>query len=170
MRVWMVLALLPLAGCAGLGRLKDEARQTTAVISDPLEAHWSSTTLESAPTPQQRKILERARVETITGEVVDVSCFLQLGKRGEAHIVCGQKCVRSGQPVGVLTDKERLYLIMPEEHHPRRDGQLSVKERFGDLMGQRIQVSGMVTEYHGNLAMFVTSPPAPAPAKPPPAE
>lgn len=159
---WVGLLMLPLAGCVSLNRLKDETSQTTAVISDPLEAHWSSTTLEAASTPKYRKILEHGHVETITGEVVDVSCFLQLGKRGEAHIACGQKCVRNGQPVGVLTDKGRLYLIIPEEHHPRRDGQVSVKDRFAELMGKRVKVSGMVTKYNDNLAMFVTTPPPPS--------
>gem|GEM_PF-5458377 len=168
--VWTGLLMLGLAGCMSLSRLKDETLQTTAIISDPLEAHWSSTTLEAASTPQHRKILEHGHVETITGEVVDISCFLQLGKRGEAHIACGQKCVRNGQPVGVLTDKGRLYFVMPEEHHPRRDGQVSVKDRFADLMGKRIKISGMVTKYNDILAMFVTSPPAPVAAEPQPAQ
>ncbi len=167
---WVGLLLLPLAGCMSVNRLRDETPQATTAISDPLEAHWSSTTLEAASTPQHRRILEHGHVETITGEVVDVSCFLQLGKRGEAHVACGQKCVRNGQPVGVLTDKGRLYLIMPEEHHPRRDGQVSVKDRFAELMGKRIQVSGMVTKYNDILAMFITSPPAPAAAEPQPSQ
>ena len=145
------------AGCMSLGRLTgpQDVQQPVIVVSSPVEPAWTPTTWESVSTPQHRKVLERAEVRTITGEVVDVSCFLQLGKRGEAHISCGQKCVRNGQPIGILTDEERLYLVIPEEHHPRRDGQVSIKERFADLMAKRVRVSGMVTEYKEHRTIFV---------------
>ena len=144
-------------GCMSLGRLAgpQDVQQPVIVVSSPVEPRWTVTTWESVSTPGHRKVLERAEVRTITGEVVDVSCFLQLGKRGEAHVPCGQKCVRNGQPVGLLTDEGRLYLVIPEEHHPRRDGQVSIKERFADLMAKRVQVSGMVTEYKDYRAIFV---------------
>ena len=93
-----------------------------------------------------------------------MSCFIQLGKRGEAHIPCGQKCVRNGQPIGILTDNGQLYLVMPEEHHPRRDGEVSLKERFAELMGKRVQVSGMTTTYRDARALFVRT--LPTEAKP----
>jgi hypothetical protein len=143
-------------GCMSLARLvKDEGQQSVIIVSNPVPPGWTGTTWESATTPQHRRILEHAEVRTVTGEVVDVSCFLQLGKRGEAHVPCGQKCVRNGQPVGLLTDEGRLYLVIPEEHHPRRDGQVSIKERFADLMAKRVQVSGMVTEYKDYRTIFV---------------
>ena len=154
---WFVIAGMMSAGCMSLGRLvgQQDVQQPVIVVSSPVEPRWTSTTWESASTPQYRRVLERAEVRTVTGEVVDVSCFLQLGKRGEAHVSCGQKCVRNGQPVGILTDEGRLYLVIPEEHHPRRDGQVSIKERFADLMAKRVQVSGMATEYKDYRAIFV---------------
>lgn len=144
-----------LTGCAVLRMIGDEKPQPVTVVSSPAEAQWSSTTQESASTSNQRQVLFQARKKTITGEVVDVSCFLQLGKRGEAHISCGQKCVRNGQPIGVLTDQGKLYLIIPEEHHPRRDGKVTIKERFAELMGKRVQISGMVTSHDNYRALFV---------------
>lgn len=135
------------------------------MIGDPAQGRWSDTTWEAASTPQHRTVLRDGRPKTVTGEVVDISCFVQLGKRGEAHIPCGQKCVRNGQPIGVLTDDGHLYLIMPEEHHPRRDGQVSLKERFADLMAKRVQVTGMASTYHGYHALFVHTPPV-EPAQP----
>ena len=146
-----------LAGCAWYRFGQEETGEPPTVINSPIGARWTDTTWESASTPEHRKILKRARVKTITGEVVDVSCFLQLGKRGEAHIPCGQKCVRNGQPVGIVTDKGQLYLIIPEEHHPRRDGTVSIKERFAELMAKRVRVSGMVTKYNDYRALFVRS-------------
>ena len=111
--------------------------------------------MEAASTPLHRHTLKHGRPTTIVGEVVDASCFLQLGKRGEAHIACGQKCARNGQPIGVLTDAGALYLIIPEEHHPRRDGQVNLTERFAELMGKRVQVAGMMTTADGTRALFV---------------
>ena len=156
------------AGCMSLGRLvgEQDVQQPVIVVSSPVEPRWTATTWESASTPQHRRVLERAEVRTITGEVVDVSCFLQLGKRGEAHVSCGQKCVRNGQPVGILTEEGRLYLVIPEEHHPRRDGRVSIKERFADLMAKRVQVSGMVTEYKDYHAIFVRTLPEEQTAQP----
>mgnify|MGYP001560344833 CR=1 FL=1 len=152
----ILISLLPLGGCAEtfLGH-QPTTSQMALMVNAPTDARWTETTREAAATPDNRRVLEQARSKTITGEVVDVSCWLQLGKRGEAHIACGQKCVRQGQPIGVLTDKGRLYLVIPEEHHPRRDGQVSIRERFAELMAKRVQISGMATKSNGYRALFV---------------
>ena len=158
------MAMLFTSGCntfAFLLRQEPPSRRVAAVVNLPGDARWTATTWEAASTPEHRAVLQRARKQTVVGEVVDVSCFLQLGKRGEAHIPCGQKCVRNGQPVGLLTDSGTLYLIMPEEHHLRRDGKVTLRERFAELMGKRVQISGMVTEYHDSCAMFVRTLPTP---------
>ena len=144
-----------LAGCMMLPAVRQEPAQPATAVETVGRAQWTSTTWEAASTPAHRHVLEGAHPKTITGEVVDVSCFLQLGKRGEAHIPCGQKCARNGQPIGMLTDSGRLYLIVPEEHHPRRDGQVSLKEGFAELMGKRVRVTGMVTEYRDTRTIFV---------------
>lgn len=152
-----------LAGCALLRIPQESTTQATppvATISNRSEARWTPTTWESVSTPVHRKMLARGRPTTIVGEVVDVSCFLQLGKRGEAHIPCGQKCVRNGQPVGILTEKGQLYLVIPEEHHPRRDGQVNVRDRFAELMGKRVIVNGMAMKYNGYRTLFVQTLPS----------
>ena len=151
-----VLTVAALSGCASFWPRQDMTPQeVAATIGNSTVAGWTSTTIESASTPTHRKVLRHGRLKTITGEVVDVSCFLQLGKRGEAHIPCGQKCVRNGQPVGILTDAGKLYLVIPEEHHPRRDGQVSLKEQFAELMAKRVTVSGMVVTYSDYRVIFV---------------
>lgn len=164
-RMLTVLAavLLAASGCGMLGLRPHPKRDEPAASVGRLDqAAWTATTWESVATPQNRAVLQRARPESVVGEVVDVSCFLQLGKRGEAHIPCGQKCVKHGQPIGVLTDEGELYLVMPEEHHPRRDGDVSIRERFAELMGKRVQVSGMRTEYEDSRALFVRTLPDPS--------
>jgi hypothetical protein len=159
---WAAILLgASLAGCASWSRLApDKDKPMTLMLNAPSDAHWSATTIESAATPEQRRVLKRAKPVTITGEVVDVSCYLQLGKRGEAHIPCGQQCVRNGQPIGLLTDKGQLYLVMPEEHDPRREGEMNIRERFAELMARRVQLSGMMTKQGGYRTLFIRSLPA----------
>ena len=38
---------------------------------------------------------------TVTGEIIDLSCYLQLGKHGAAHASCGSKCIASGELSGL---------------------------------------------------------------------
>lgn len=113
---------------------------------------WTSTTIEAAvnKTPQP------GRPVSVVGEIVDFSCYLQLGKHGEAHRSCGQKCAQNGQPVGLLARDGSLFLLMPEEHHPRRDGQIDAKSFAVDHMDQIVEVNGTETSpVNGVRAIFV---------------
>jgi hypothetical protein len=79
---------------------------------------------------------------TVVGEIVDFSCYLQLGKHGDKHRSCGQKCVANGQPIGLLTQTGALYMLMPEEHDPRRDGGVDAKASGSEHMGHIVEVNG----------------------------
>jgi len=82
------------------------------------------------------------RVVTVVGEIVDFSCYLQLGKHGDKHRACGQKCIQNGQPIGLLAQDGSLYLLMPEEHDPRRDGGVDARASASDHMGHIVTVIG----------------------------
>ena len=121
---------------------------------------WSATTREAAATDANKKALAEGRPLTITGEVVDVSCYTQMGKRGEAHKKCGAMCVRNGEPVGIVTADNTLYLLLPEAHHPRRDAkasQASLAEEYAEKMGTTVTVSGMATEHGGIHTLFIVT-------------
>ena len=92
---------------------------------------------------------------TVVGEIVDFSCYIQLGKHGEKHRSCGQKCVQNGQPIGLLTQTGSLYMLMPEEHDPRRDGGVDAKASASDHMGHIVQVSGTEASVGGYRAIYV---------------
>jgi len=119
---------------------------------------WSATTREAAATDANKKALAEGRPLTITGEVVDVSCYTQMGKRGEAHKKCGAMCVLSGEPVGIVTADNTLYLLMPEQHHPRRDGKANLAKEYAEKMGTTVTVSGMATERGGVRTLFLEAP------------
>ena len=84
---------------------------------------WTTTTTAAGVDSKP----QMGRAITRVGEIVDFSCYIQLGKHGEKHRSCGQKCVQNGQPIGLLTQDGSLYMLMPEEHDPRRDGGVDAK-------------------------------------------
>ncbi len=92
---------------------------------------------------------------SVVGEIVDFSCYIQLGKHGEKHRSCGQKCVQNGQPIGLLTRTGTLYMLMPEEHDPRRDGGVDAKASASDHMGHIVTVNGTEASVGGYHAIYV---------------
>ena len=112
---------------------------------------WTATTIEAAV----NKTPNAGKPVTVVGEIVDFSCYLQLGKHGEAHRPCGQKCVQNGQPIGLLAQDGTLYVLMPEEHHPRRDGGVDAKASASEHMGHIVEVNGTESTVNGNRAIFV---------------
>lgn len=128
-------------------------------IGSKEQAQWSETTVKAATSPDQQAVLNQGKVTTVTGEILDASCYLQLDKRGPAHIACGAGCIRRGQPVGVLTDDGQLYLIVAEEHDPRRGGLVSIREYFADRVGQTATVTGLAIERDGTKALFIAGAP-----------
>jgi hypothetical protein len=131
------------------------APATPVALGKAETAKWTATTLEAATAEANKKVLESGKVATVTGEVVDVSCYLQLGKRGEAHIGCGSKCIANGQPIGLLDAEDNLYIVMAEEHHPRRDGQVELKTVLGPMLAKTVTLTGMMTQMKGYRALFV---------------
>ena len=114
---------------------------------------WTATTMgasvDGKPNPG-------AKIATVTGEIVDFSCYLEVGKHGEKHRDCAQKCFRNGQPVGLLTQDGTLYMLMEEEHDPRRDGQTSAfRQAAIDHAGHIMQVTGTEWSLNGYHALYV---------------
>ena len=128
-----------------------------AVIGSQDKAKWSATTEEAAATEANKKWLTLGKPATLTGEVVDYSCYTQLGKRGEAHVPCGTKCLTNGQPAGLLTPAGKLYVLIAEEHHPRRDGEADLKSIFLPYLAKTVTVSGMLVTRPDSRTLFVST-------------
>lgn len=73
--------------------------------------------------------------KTIEGELVSAKCYLRAGLTGNDHMGmkgCGTACVKSGNPVGLLTaDGEYYTLVMPAP-------------QIADHVGQTLRVSGTI--------------------------
>ena len=92
---------------------------------------------------------------TVIGEIVDFSCYLQVGKHGDKHRDCAQKCFRNGQPIGLLTEDGGLYMLMEEEHDPRRDGMGVFRQAAIDHAGHIMEVTGTASSVNGFNALYV---------------
>lgn len=141
---------------------KDAA--SSIIVGSSEEARWSATTTSAAKTPAEQAALQHGRVATVTGEIVDASCYWQLGKRGPSHIACGAGCIRHGQPAGLLDAQGQLTILIAEEHDPRRGGLVSIREFFADRVGQTATVTGLLVEQPGSRTLFIAG----APLTPPP--
>ncbi|NQU11905.1 hypothetical protein HQ590_14010 [bacterium] len=54
---------------------------------------------------------------TVTGEVLDMACYLDHGARGAKHADCAKTCIESGLPVGIKGNDGKTYLLIGE-HKP----------------------------------------------------
>jgi hypothetical protein len=87
---------------------------------------------------------EKTVTKTITGEVVDMGCWLGHAARGEKHISCATKCLAQGMPMGLLTSNGTLYLITLD--HENADPYNSLKDMAGKnatVTGELLSRSGM---------------------------
>jgi hypothetical protein len=117
----------------------------------PDDQPWSTTTVASSIMGKPVS----GKPVTMVGEIIDLSCYLQVGKHGDKHRDCGQKCVRNGQPVGLLAEDGSVFMLIDEEHDPRRDGLTTFRQQAVDLMAHVVTVHGTMTEVAGQKAIYV---------------
>ena len=111
---------------------------------------WSVETVSSAidqPLP--------GKPISVVGEIVDLSCYLQVGKHGDKHRDCGQKCVGNGQPVGLVAQDGTVYTLIDEEHNSRRDGLTEFRKQAIEDMAKIVTVNGTLSEVEGQRAIYV---------------
>jgi hypothetical protein len=55
---------------------------------------------------------------TVQGEILDLTCYLHKGSKGRRHRACAEMCAEKGLPVGVLTDKGEVFLLIEDHDNP----------------------------------------------------
>ena len=89
--------------------------------------------------------VDAAASKEVTGEVVDMMCYVDHNAVGEKHgQSCGAKCIRSGGPVGIVSEG-KAYLVVGE-HKPMND-------QLADLCGKKVTLKGKLAE-RGGIAMI----------------
>jgi hypothetical protein len=88
---------------------------------------------------------DTAASKEVTGEVVDMMCYVDHNAVGEKHgQSCGAKCVKNGGPVGIVSDG-KAYLVVGE-HKPMND-------QLAEYCGKTITLKGKMAD-RGGIAMI----------------
>ena len=90
---------------------------------------------------------EKVVKKSITGEVVDMGCWLGHAARGEKHVSCATKCLDQGMPMGLLTSNGTLYLVTLD--HDNADPYHQLKT----LAGKDVTVTGELLSRSGMKAI-----------------
>ena len=89
--------------------------------------------------------LSASAEKTISGEVVDLMCYVDHNATGEKHgQSCGAKCIKSGGPVGVVSEG-KAYLVVGE-HKP-------INDQLADYCGKTVTLKGKMAD-RGGIAMI----------------
>lgn len=78
---------------------------------------------------------------TVTGEVIDLVCYIDHAATGPDHADCAQKCIKMGLPVGIRTEKGETCMLIGE-HKP-------INEKLAPLAAKTITVKGKAVERDG---------------------
>src|SRR5947199_10452769 len=86
--------------------------------------------------------LDAAAEKTVTGEIVDMMCYVDHNAIGEEHgKSCGAKCIKNGGPVGIV-ENGKAYLVVGEAK-PRNDQLAEYCGKTGTLKGKAADRGGI---------------------------
>jgi hypothetical protein len=88
--------------------------------------------------------LGAAATKEVTGEIVDMMCYVDHNAMGEKHASCAATCVKGGGPVGIVSNG-KAYLVVGE-HKPMND-------QLAEYCGKTITLKGKMAE-RGGIAML----------------
>ena len=89
-----------------------------------------------------------ATTKEVTGEIVDLMCYIDHGAIGEKHgQSCGAKCMKAGGPVGLI-ENGKVYVVVGE-HKP-------INDELADSCGKTVTIKGKLAERSG-IAMLANA-------------
>ena len=89
---------------------------------------------------------------TLKGEIIDVWCYMEGGDHGKDHKECGIACIKAGNPVGLLDDKNNVYILMggKKDHQP-------AKELLVDKVSETVTIEGTLVKKGDTKVVFVNA-------------
>jgi hypothetical protein len=93
---------------------------------------------------------EEAKPVTLTGEVIDLYCYMGHKGQGAEHAKCATACITKGMPVGYLTSDGTLYVIVGKDHAP-------ANADVAAFAGKQSTITGKVMENNGVKAIELIS-------------
>jgi hypothetical protein len=87
---------------------------------------------------------EKAETKEVTGEIVDMMCYIDHNAMGDKHAACGEKCIKGGAPVGIVSDGKAMIVV--GAHKPMND-------ELAPLAGKTVTLKGKVVS-NGGVSML----------------
>jgi hypothetical protein len=78
----------------------------------------------------------------VTGEVLDMTCYIASNLSGPEHAECAKVCIRNGEPAGIKAQDGKVYLLTGEP------GQ-SINAKLADYAAQIVTIIGRKTMRDG---------------------
>ena len=78
----------------------------------------------------------------VTGEVLDMTCYIASNLSGPDHAECAKVCIRSGEPAGIKARDGKVYLLTGEPGH-------SVNAELAEYAAQVVTIKGRQTVRDG---------------------
>ena len=78
----------------------------------------------------------------VTGEVLDMTCYIASNLSGPEHAECARVCIRNGEPAGIKAQDGKVYLLTGEP------GQ-SINAKLADYAAQIVTIKGRKTMRDG---------------------
>ena len=88
--------------------------------------------------------------KTVTGEILDMKCYMTSGEHGPDHKECAAMCIKGGSPMGILAQDGKVYLLVEG-----KDGSAAFEEAKKHA-GDTVTVTGILSEKNGVQALIVT--------------
>src|SRR6266851_3011791 len=97
------------------------------------------------PAEHGKENLSAGAEKTVTGEIVDMMCYVDHNAIGEEHgKSCGAKCIKNGGPVGIV-ENGKAYLVVGE-HKPMND-------QLAEYCGKTVTLKGKAADRGGVVVL-----------------
>jgi hypothetical protein len=88
---------------------------------------------------------------TISGEVVDMWCYLEGGDHGAANKACATACAKAGNPIAILDAKGNVYVAAGLKDHQ------SAQSLLLNRMSDQVTVAGTLVKKGGVQMIYIDS-------------
>ena len=89
----------------------------------------------------EEKAADTAATKEVTGEIVDMMCYVDHNAMGEKHASCGEKCIKGGAPVGIVSEGKAILVV--GAHKPMNDELAPLAGKTVTLKGKMVSNGGV---------------------------
>jgi|CXWL01.1.fsa_nt_gi hypothetical protein len=90
-----------------------------------------------------------AKTDAVSGELVDMACYMNHEGKGEKHTKCAEMCVKGGSPLGMVTSEGQVYLLVNDHDKEKAFAEAKL------LAGSNAKVTGKIVNRGGVQAIVV---------------